>query len=204
VAAPDVPGGDPLSMEGCLVGYIDRLLLPGRLLYNKGTFDPEGLFSALPAVVTAMLGVFTGELIRNNKISGNKKTLWMLGSAVVLALVAWAFDGVLPINKKLWSSTFVCAVGSYSLIMMALFYYIIDVRGWQKWTFPFRIIGMNSITIYMVQRIVNFGGISRFFLGGIAGLCNEQWGAVINAAGFVMVGWLFLYFLYRQKIFLKI
>jgi predicted acyltransferase len=88
--------------------------------------------------------------------------------------------------------------------MMALFYYIIDVRGWQKWTFPFRIIGMNSITIYMVQRIVNFGGISRFFLGGIAGLCNEQWGAVINAAGFVMVGWLFLYFLYRQKIFLKI
>jgi predicted acyltransferase len=128
----------------------------------------------------------------------------MLGSAVVLALVAWAFDGVLPINKKLWSSTFVCAVGAYSLIMMALFYYIIDVRGWQKWTFPFRIIGMNSITIYMVQRIVNFGGISRFFLGGIAGLCNEQWGAVINAAGFVMVGWLFLYFLYRQKIFLKI
>jgi hypothetical protein len=80
----------------------------------------------------------------------------------------------------------------------------LDVRGWQKWTFPFRIIGMNSITIYMVQRIVNFGGISRFFLGGIAGLCNEQWGAVINSAGFVMVGWLFLYFLYRQKIFLKI
>ena len=206
VAAPDVPGGDPLSMEGCLVGYIDRLFLPGRLLYNNGNFDPEGLLSAIPAVVTAMLGIFTGELIRipNEKISGNQKTTWMLIGALVLGIIAWAFEGILPINKQLWSSTFVCAVGAYSLAMMALFYYIIDVRGWQKWTFPFRIIGMNSITIYMVQRIVNFGGISRFFLGGIAGLCNEQWGAVINAAGFVMVGWLFLYFLYRQKIFLKI
>lgn len=204
VAAPDVPGGDPLSMEGCLVGYIDRLLMPGRLLYNKGTFDPEGLFSALPAVVTAMLGVFTGELIRNDKVSGNKKTLWMLGGAVVLALVAWAFDGVLPINKKLWSSTFVCAVGAYSLAMMAVFYYIIDVKGWQKWTFAFRIIGMNSITIYMVQRIVDFGRIERFFLGGVANLCPEDWAAVVHAAGFVAVGWLLLYFLYRQKIFLKI
>ena len=204
VAAPDVPGGDPLSIEGCLVGYIDRLFMPGRLLYNKGSFDPEGLLSALPAVVTAMLGVFTGELIRNNKVSGNQKTLWMLGSALVLALLAWAFDGVLPINKKLWSSTFVCAVGAYSLIMMALFYYIVDVRGWQKWTFAFRIIGMNSITIYMVQRIVDFGRIEKFFLGGVANLCPEDWAAVIHSAGFVMVGWLFLYFLYRQKIFLKI
>lgn len=206
VAAPDVPGGDPLSMEGCLVGYIDRLLLPGRLLYNNGNFDPEGILSALPAIVTAMLGIFTGELIRtpNEKISGNRKTLWMLTGALALALTAWLFQGALPINKQLWSSTFVCAVGAYSLVMMALFYYIIDVRGWQKWTFPLRIIGMNSITIYMVQRIINFGSISRFFLGGIASLCPEQWAAVIQAAGFVAVGWLFLYFLYRQKIFLKI
>lgn len=206
VAAPDVPGGDPLSMEGCLVGYIDRLLLPGRLIYNHGNFDPEGLLSTLPAVVTAMLGIFTGELIRmpDEKISGNRKTGWMLCAALVLALTAWLFGDALPINKKLWSSTFVCAVGAYSLAMMALFYYIIDVRKWQKWTFPFRIIGMNSITIYMVQRIVNFGGISKFFLGGIAGLYSEPWAAVVNSAGFVMVGWLFLYFLYRQKIFLKI
>ena len=204
VAAPDVPGGDPLSMEGCLVGYIDRLFMPGRLLYNNGSFDPEGLFSALPAVVTAMLGVFTGELIRNNKISGNKKTLWMLGSAVVLALVAWAFDGVLPINKKLWSSTFVCAVGAYSVAMMAIFYYIIDVRGWQKWTLVFRVVGMNSITIYLAQRFINFSGISNFFIGGFAGLLPEQWASVVTQAGFVAACWLFLYFLYRKQTFLKV
>jgi predicted acyltransferase len=153
-----------------------------------------------------MLGMFTGELIRlpKEKLSGNRKTLYMLGAAVVLALVAVAAKGFNPINKMLWSSTFVCAVGSYSLAMMALFYYLVDVRGWQKWTFVFRVVGMNSITIYMAQRIINFSGISRFFFGGFAGLFPEGWAAVINSVGFIVVCWLFLYFLYRKKTFLKI
>lgn len=206
VGAPDVPGADPLSMEGSLVGYVDRLFLPGRLLDLDGRFDPEGLLSALPAVVTAMLGMFTGELIRQpeERFSGNRKTLIMLGAAAVLAVVAVAADGFVPVNKKLWSSTFVCAVGAYSLAMMALFYYLIDVRGWQKWTTVFRVVGMNSITIYMAQRIISFSGINRFFFGGLASLFSEQVGEVILDAGFVFVCWMFLYFLYRQKIFLKI
>ena len=206
VGAPDVPGADPLSMEGSLVGWVDRLLMPGRLIYDHGRLDPEGLLSAVPAVVTAMFGMFTGELIRlpEEKMSGNRKTMWMVVAAVVLALVAILGDGFVPVNKKLWSSTFVCAVGSYSLFMMALFYYLIDVRGWQKWTLVFRVVGMNSITIYLAQQIINFGGISRYFLGGVAGLCSEPWAEVINDAGFVVVCWLFLYFLYRKKIFLKV
>ena len=128
----------------------------------------------------------------------------MLGGAVVLAIVAAAACGFNPINKMLWSSTFVCAVGAYSLGMMALFYYLVDVRGWQKWTLIFRVVGMNSITIYMAQRIIGFSGISRFFFGGIAGMCPEGWAAVINSFGYILVSWLFLYFLYRKKTFLKI
>ena len=204
VGAPDVPGADPLSMEGSLVGYVDRLFLPGRLLYLDGRFDPEGLLSAVPAVVTAMLGMFTGELIREQKYSGERKTVMMLVGAVVLGVVAWLGNYFVPINKMLWSSTFVCAVGSYSLAMMALFYYIVDVKGWQKWTLPFRVVGMNSITIYLAQSIIGFSGIARFFFGGVAGLCSEPWAAVVNGASFVLVCWLFLYFLYRHKIFLKV
>lgn len=206
VGAPDVEGADPLSMQGSLVGYIDRLFMPGKLIYDGGRFDPEGLFSALPAVVTAMLGMFTGELIRlpEDKLSGNRKSLYMLLAAVVLALIAVAAKGFVPINKMLWSSTFVCAVGAYSLALMALFYYIIDVRGWRSWAMPFRVVGMNSITIYMAQRIINFGGISNFFFGGVAGLCSEQWAAVVSSAGYVLVCWLFLYLLYKKNIFLKI
>lgn len=204
VCAPDMPGSDPLSMEGSLVGWVDRLLMPGRLIYDNGRFDPEGLLSAVPAVVTAMLGMFTGELIRSDKFTGERKTVMMVIGGVVLAVVAWAGNFFVPINKMLWSSTFVCAVGAYSLIMMALFYYIVDVKGWQKWTLVFRVVGMNSITIYLAQRIISFSGINKFFFGGLAGLFSEQVGEVILDAGFVFVCWMFLYFLYRQKIFLKI
>ena len=204
VCAPDMPGSDPLSMEGSLVGWVDRLLMPGRLIYDSGRFDPEGLLSAVPAVVTAMLGMFTGELIRSEKTTGERKTLMMVVGGVVLAVVAWLGNYFVPINKMLWSSTFVCAVGAYSLLMMALFYYLIDVKGWQKWTLVFRVVGMNSITIYLAQRIISFSGINKFFFGGLAGLCSEQVGEVILDAGFVLVCWLFLYFLYKKKVFLKI
>lgn len=205
VPAPDVAGAKALTMEGNLVGYVDRLITPGRL-YKAGLFDPEGLLSTVPAVVTAMLGIFTGEFVRipEEKISGKRKSLYMAGAAAVLlaAGLLWSLD--FPLNKMLWSSSFVLVVGAYSVGMFALFYYIIDVRKWQKWSKFFAVIGMNSITIYMAQRIIDFGSISNFFLGGLAEKLPPQWAAVLFNFGFVAVGWLFLYFLYRKKTFLKI
>jgi len=127
-----------------------------------------------------------------------------LACQLPLLAAGLAFSGVLPVNKKLWSSTFVCVVGAYSLGMFALFYYLIDVRGWRRWTLFFRVVGLNSITIYLAQRIVGFGRISDFFLGGIASKCPEAVAAVISSAGYVAVCWLFLYFLYRKNVFLKV
>ena len=202
VAAPDVAGAGPLTREGCLAGYVDRLLLPGKL-YGK-TFDPEGLLSTVPAVVTAMLGMFTGEFVRRQDLSGGRKASWMIAAAVALLVAGLAFNGVVPVNKSLWSSTFVCVVAAYSLAMFALFYYLIDVRGWRRWTLFFRVVGLNSITIYLAQRIVRFGRISYFFLGGVASKCPEALAAVVNSAGYVAVCWLFLYFLYRKNVFLKV
>lgn len=205
VPAPDaVAGADALSREGCLVGYIDRILLPGRLIYD--TFDPEGLLSTLPAVVTAMLGNFAGEWVRQpeQKVSGNRKAAYMAVAGAVMALVAWGWNEVLPVNKMLWSSSFVVAVGGYSLLMFALFYYIIDVRGWRRWTLFFRVIGLNSITIYLAQKIIDFRKVARFFLGGVADMCPEDWGNVILAGGYVVACWLFLYFLYKKETFLKV
>ena len=202
VAAPDVAGAGPLTREGCLAGYVDRLLLPGKL-YGK-TFDPEGLLSTVPAVVTAMLGMFTGEFVRRQDLSGGRKASWMIAAAVALLVAGLAFNGVVPVNKTLWSSTFVCVVAAYSLAMFALFYYLIDVRGWRRWTLFFRVVGLNSITIYLAQRIVGFGRISDFFLGGVASKCPEALAAVVDSAGYVAVCWLFLYFLYRKNVFLKV
>ncbi|WP_295935719.1 DUF5009 domain-containing protein [uncultured Alistipes sp.] len=202
VAAPDAAGAGALTFEGNLAGYIDRLLLPGRLIY--GTFDPEGLLSTLPAVVTAMLGIFTGDFVRRDDIPGGRKALWMVVAAVAFLVVGLAFSGVLPINKKLWSSTFVCVVAAYSLAMFALFYYIIDVRGWRKWTLFFRAVGLNSITIYLAQRIISFRSISNLLFGDLASRSPEAIGAVVSCTGYVLVCWLFLYFLYRKNVFLKV
>lgn len=204
VAAPDVPGGDPLSMDGCLVGYIDRMVTPGRLIYNDGRFDPEGLFSLLPAIVTALLGMFTGEWLKREDVSGNRKTLVLLAACAVMGVCAYFADMFVPINKMLWSSSFVLAVGAYSIGMMAVFYWIIDVRGWRGWTLPFVVVGMNSITSYMAWRIIDFHAISKFFLGGVAGLLPEQWGWILITAGAFLSCWLLLYFLHRQKIYLKV
>ena len=95
-------------------------------------------------------------------------------------------------------------VGGISVALYAVIYYVVEVKGWQKWTFPFRIVGLNSITIYLMQQIVPLGSVSGFFLGGMASLLPEAWGAVLLAAGYMLVCWLLLYFLYRKKIFLKV
>ncbi len=205
IVAPDAAAGaDSLSKEGCLVGYIDRLLLPGKLIYD--TFDPEGLLSTLPAVVTAMLGNFAGEWVRlpEQRVSGGRKAAYIAVAGVVMGILAWGWSFALPINKMLWSSSFVLAVGSYSLIMFALFYYIVDVRGWRRWTLFFRVIGLNSITIYLAQKIIDFRKISRFFLGGVADMCPDDVAKVILAGGYVAACWLMLYFLYNKDTFLKV
>ena len=206
VPAPDTPGADPLSMQGNIIGYIDRLVTPGRLIYDGGRFDPEGLLSTIPAAVTAMRGMFTGEFIRKpeSQFSGNRKTVYMLIAAAVMAVIAIIWNNYFPINKKMWTSSFVLAVGAYSVGMLAIFYYIIDVRKWQKWTLFFRVVGLNSITIYMAQRIFSFDSVNRFFLAGLASKLPDQWATVLMDAGYVAVCWLFLYFLYKKKIFLKV
>ncbi|MBE6215380.1 MAG: DUF5009 domain-containing protein [Bacteroidales bacterium] len=206
VPAPDVPGGDPLTMQGNLIGYVDRMITPGRLIYDGGRFDPEGLLSTLPAIVSAMLGVFTGEFVRipEEKISGARKSAYMLGAAAVLLGLGLLWSIIFPINKMLWSSSFVLTVGAYCVAMFSIFYYVIDVRKKQRFALFFRVIGLNSITIYMAQRIFSFSSINKFFLGGLAGMMPEQWADVLLDTGYVAICWLFLYFLYKKQTFLKI
>ena len=203
IPAPDVPGADPFSKEGNLVAYIDRMLWPNHL-YQKGVYDPEGLLSTLPAIVTAMLGMFTGEFVRSEKLSGGRKSLYMALAALVMLGLGILWGQVFPINKALWSSSFVLVAGAYSLALFALFYYLIDVRGWKKWTKFFEVIGLNSITIYMAMRIIPIGSVNKFFLGGAAGLLPEQWGTLLLNIGFFTLCWLLLWFLYKKKVFLKV
>lgn len=205
IPAPDFPGADPLSLEGNIVGYIDRSLLGPAHVYTSGLFDPEGMFSTLPAIVTAMLGMFTGEWVRREGVSGGRKTLAMLAAAAALLALGMVWSLDFPLNKKLWSSSFVLVVGAYSLACFAVLYWIIDVRGCRGvWTTFFKVFGMNSIAVYMINHFVNIGHTSRFFFSGLSTVVPEQWAPVVLSAGSFAVIWLIAYFLYRQKIFLKV
>ncbi len=202
--AHDLGATDPYSMEGSLTGYIDRILMPGRL-YLK-VHDPEGILSVLPAIGTAMLGMFTGQYIKSDFLKNKQqvKVLYMILAGVVLIVLGKLWGLTFPINKNLWTSSFVCFVGGISLVLFAVFYLVIDVWNFKRWTLFFTVIGMNSITIYMGMALFDLGHTSDFLFGGFAKLFSENWSQVIGAAGHVAVGWIILYFLYRKKIFLKV
>lgn len=203
--APGAPeGADPLSKEWNIGCYTDRTIL-GAHCYRP-EYDPEGLFSTIPAIGTALLGMLTGRFVKQSDavISPHKKALYMFLAGVVFALIGWAWNFAYPINKALWSSSFVCAVAGYSLIMFALFYFIIDVLKWRGWDFFFVVIGMNSITIYLAQRFAFFNGAFHKIFDGTVSLFSESCQPIASNVCFIIVWWLFLYFLYKKKIFLRV
>lgn len=202
IPAPDGGGADIFSAQGSMVGYIDRILLPGKL-YN-GNIDPEGILGIIPAIGTALLGMFTGEWVKSTKVSETKKVTGMVAMGIVWLAVGLLWSTVFPINKAMWTSTFVLVVGAYSILMFALFYWIIDVLGCRKWTLFFTVIGMNSITIYLGQQFINFSYTARKLFGGLIALLPENAQGFFTQAAFICVCWLFLYFLYRKRVFLKV
>ena len=202
--APDAPvGADSFSREGNIVYYVDRCISPNHI-YWQGLGDPEGIVGTVSAVVTAMLGMFTGRYVKESKDSGGRKTIVLLIAAAVLLAAGLVWSVWYPVIKNLWTGTFVLIAAAYSVAMFAIFYYCIDVRGWKKGATFFTVVGMNSITIYIGQSILSFTDISRFFLGGLIKVCPPAVGEVLLWAGYLGFAWLFLYFLYRHKCFLKV
>ena len=214
VGAPDHPGASPLSPEGCFTGWLDRTYVPGIIFGPKGAdgvtlMDNQSMLGIFPATATAMLGVFAGELLRAPTLSGGRKAVFLLLAAAALLvaglLVAFGFGSwSMPVNKKLWSSSFVLVVGAYSTAMLAVFYWLIDVKGWWRHHLFFKVIGMNSITIYLAQQLIPFKAVAANLFGGAAALLPPAWGAVLLAAGYIAVCWLFLFFLYRKNVFLRV
>jgi predicted acyltransferase len=203
--AHDLGATDPFSTQGNLAGYIDRLLLPGRFCcYEYG--DSEGILSTIPAICTALLGMLTGQFVSSQYLDNKpvRKVLYMVLAAIGLMILGRIWNIGFPINKYLWSSSFVLFVGGLSLLLFSLFYLIIDVWEYKKWTLFFVVIGMNPITIYLVERIINLDSATRFFFEGITALLPESWTDMMEGIGITAVAWVFLYILYKKKIFLKV
>ncbi|MEO8823136.1 MAG: DUF5009 domain-containing protein [Ginsengibacter sp.] len=200
-SAPGYPHGD-LTMEGNFASYVDRLFLPGRL-YEK-IHDPEGIMSTIPAIATGLLGILTGQLLKNSPYTQKRKAALMAGGGVILIIVALIWNLDFPINKNLWTSSFVLNVGGISLLLLSLFYYIIDILGYKGWAFFFKVVGMNSILIYLSGRFINWQYSTNAFLGWIGQLTGDPFNAVVMAICVVFVKWVFLYFMYKKKIFLRV
>ena len=199
IPVPDF-GAGVLTAEGNLAGYIDRLFLPGRFCcYRFG--DNEGLLSTIPAVATTLLGVLSGHWLRSST-DMRRKVLGLTAAGIASLVVGLLWHLLFPINKLIWSSSYVLFAGGWSMLLIALFYWIIDVRGYRKWAFPFVVVGLNPITIYVAQDIIDFGDFTGFFVNGFIEHMGD-FRPVFWSACVLAVKWLFLYFLYRQKIFLK-
>ena len=202
--APGFAAGD-LSMEGNFASYVDRLLLPGKL--HKGIHDPEGLLAILPAIGNALMGIQTGLWLRRSstEVSGDQKAAGLILAGLALLAGGYIWDLVFPINKNLWTSSFVLWTCGWSSLLLGAFYWFIDVRGWLRhFGAFFAVVGMNSVLIYMSGRFISFGYTSDALFGGIAKQLPTLWGALLLTVGVFMVKWTLLWFLKRQKLFLKV
>jgi predicted acyltransferase len=202
IPAPGGTAGD-YTKEGNLSGYLDRTFLPGRILKQYYGFgDNEGLLSTIPAVATVLLGALTGQWLRSSR-SGWVKAGVMLMAGVAGILLGTFWGVKFPIIKNLWTSSFVLLTAGWSLILVTLFYVVIDVLKFQRWAFVWTVIGMNAITIYIAPRFIDFRKMSEFSLTGVASLSGD-FGPLILLTGKLTAMWLFLYVLYRHKIFLRL
>lgn len=200
-SAPGFAAGD-LTMEGNFASYLDRSIMPGKLYL--GIHDPEGLVSTLPAISTALLGILAGNLLKKGAMPGQKKAGLLAITGVVFLVLAQLWNLDFPINKNLWTSSFVLQVGGLSLLLLAAFYYIIDVKGYKSWAFFFKVIGMNSILIYISGHFINWSYTNNSFFKWLGQLAGEPYNAVLLAITYVLIKWLFLYFMYKKKVFLRV
>lgn len=199
-------GAGILTPEANLSAYIDQHFLPGKL--HRKVYDPEGLLTTIPAIATALLGIFTGRFLRwdlGDKLKPLKKMLLMIVAAILLIMLGFFWDTYFPINKNMWTSPFVLYAGGWSLLLFAVFYGIIDIAGYKKWCQPFIWIGTNSILIYVAAHgLINFENSAQFLFGGLIDKAPVSYQHALVWIGVLFIQLLLLRWLYRKKMFLKL
>jgi predicted acyltransferase len=194
-------GAGVLTPQGNLSACVDQHLLPRPYCcYDFG--DNEGILSTLPAVATTLLGVLAGHWLRCRRTPPMKAAGLAVAGLASLA-VGFAWGCWFPIIKNLWTSSYVLVAGGWSLLLLAFFYWIIDVRGYRRWAYFFTVIGLNAITIYLAWRLFRFGTVTAIFVHGFIDFFGPL-KPPVWALSVLATAWLFLWFLHRQRIYLKV
>jgi len=212
VPVPGFGRGD-LSPDGNLAAYLDRLVFGHRLWQD--TWDPEGLLSTLPAVVTSILGLFTGEWLLTRRAAGGK-ALGLVGAGVAGLALGLLWGRSFPINKSLWTSSYVLFTAGAGLLLLAFFYWSMEGRGWKRWTLPLQVFGMNAIAVFVASGLVaKQMGLVRvgsekvplktwLFDHAFASWAGPLNGSLLFALSYVLAWLAVLWVLYRRRIFIKI
>lgn len=211
-----VPALTTLSPENNLASYIDRLVFSTEHLYGK-IFDPEGFLSTVPAIATALLGNLTGIWLRS-KYSHAEKLLVMLLAGILAVAAGWLWGFSFPINKALWTSSYVLWTGGFAICFLAFLYWLIEIKNLNKWFIMFEIFGVNAIAAYFLHRFFlniqtaiqipqqdGSPGNLRFFLSDyFFGWSSMENASLFYAVTYTILWLIVLYFLYRKRIYIKI
>lgn len=210
-------GANVLTREGNFAAYIDRLIIPMAHLYRGDSYnslgDPEGLFSTLPAAVTVLIGYFTGQWLRERPINSNTSMdLVLFGLSNLIIGILW--DAVFPINKKLWTSSYVLFTAGWALLVLAACYELIEVRKIRRWGQPFVVMGVNAIAIFVASVLVikilvltkvgnssTFEWINQNIFASWAGEINAS---LLFALVTLFFWWVVAYAMYRRGWFVKV
>ncbi|WP_263377609.1 acyltransferase family protein [Granulicella paludicola] len=210
-----VPGRDIPFMDHDLnlVSWIDRHVFPGRLF--EGSRDPEGLLSDLPAFATTLLGLLAGAWIKQARPAA-QKLLGLLGAGAVLVAAGLLWSETFPLNKRLWTSSYVLFAGGLSILLLAFFYYVVEIRQSRgHWTYPLLVFGTNAITAYVFSELLSTA-VAVFKVNSTQSfqvhvystwfihLVNPAFGSFLYSFLFVLVCFIPTWLLYRNRIFIKI
>jgi predicted acyltransferase len=198
------PGkGDGITPENNLAAWLDRNLITTNLY--REVWDPEGTIRIFTGGMLGMFGALVGQRIKSYKTPDLRCAAELFVAGLVCLLMGWVWSFSFPIIKALWSPSFILWAGGWSLLLLALFYTVIDVWGFKRLGWVFVPIGMNAITIYAAQWYFPFDASRDFFFKGLANLfSNPASQQLVLAAGLVLIQWLILYWLYRKKIFIRV
>ncbi len=205
VPGAGVPKLDP-GPEGNIAHWIDSFITPGRLY--RGTWDPEGLFSTLPAIVTGITGMLAGALIVSDKPQ-DRKIIWLFFLGFLAFVIGGMWDWFFPINKRLWTSSYVMYTSGAASLTLASSLFFVDVLGYKKWTKMAIVFGANAITAYVLSgvfiRIFIFTGWQKAIFDGFVSLGLEpKFASFVFAILFTLLCYIPVYFMYRKKIFIKL
>jgi len=192
--APGVPAGSYVRGAN-LVYYVDMAVLHRALPEGWGT-----VISTIPTISTTILGLLIGRLLMSER-TAREKMGFIAGVGIAGIALGWALNPVVPIIQKLWTASYGLASAGWSCLMFLFFYWIVDVRGYRRWAFPFAVIGMNAVAVYMAGSLLPVRRIVGIFTAGMAGGLGP-FGPLFQALAALLVEWVILYWMYRRKIFL--